>query len=116
MKFLVETDFNSLAVKIYLEDEDGRERRIIGSKDGYLISQTLDRINVTEPILPLLQMPRHMADEFVKAVVDYASNRNIKTENENLLKGKLLATEKHLDDMREFAKKLLDSNLSEPKK
>lgn len=42
-----------------------------------------------------------------------AQKNGINTENENLLQGKLKATEIHLEDMREISKKLLDSKLND---
>ena len=45
---------------------------------------------------------------FLRLMVDYASKHQLKTENENLIQGKIIATEKHLTDMRTIAFKLLE--------
>lgn len=101
MKLFVETNWNTRATRFYLEDQQGRIKTFIGVKDGALIAQELNPLNpITQEIFPLLEMGDYTAKEFIKAVVDYASNEGIKTENENLLKGKLEATEKHLEDLR----------------
>jgi hypothetical protein len=101
MKLYVETNWNSRATRFYLEDQQGRVKTFIGVKDGRLIEQQLNPMNaIDEPLFPLLEMGDYMAKEFIKSVVDYASGEGIKTENENLLKGKLEATERHLEDLR----------------
>lgn len=74
-----------------------------------LIEQLLYPINVpVEPLVPLLEMNSSFAKDFLKAVSDYNSRIGIKTENENLLQGKLSATEKHLEDLRCHFTKILD--------
>ncbi len=109
MEFIYETDFRSGGVRMYLKTEKNGRICLIGQKDGLLIEQTRDPINVTvEPLVPLLEMSGYFAKDFVKAVCDYASNKGVKTENENLLAGKLLATEKHLEDLRIHFTKVLD--------
>jgi len=101
MKLFVETNWETRATRFYLQDDEGRLKTLIGIKDGLLIKQELSPLNPTNvPIYPLLEMGDYMAKEFIKAIVDYASGEGIKTENENLLKGKLEATEKHLEDLR----------------
>lgn len=49
-----------------------------------------------------IELPVKFADDFLKALLDALSDKNIKTENENLLMGKFTATEKHLEDMRKI--------------
>jgi DUF1009 family protein len=114
MQVFVEKDWTSRATRFYIQVEKGNERFIIGQKDGLLIEQHIDPINATaEPIIPLLEMSDRMADDFIKAIVDYASQKGVKTENENLLMGKLSATEKHLEDMRKHFEKVLDKVVSQ---
>jgi hypothetical protein len=48
-------------------------------------------------------------ESIVKAFADYAKDKNIHTEVEDHLKGKLEAKEAHLADMQEMSKKLLDA-------
>ena len=62
-------------------------------------------------IKPFLKLPAIFAESLFKSISDYNSRNGIKTPDENLLQGKLLATEEHLKDMREFSKKLLDASL-----
>lgn len=113
MEFIFQEDFHSMSVRMYLKTKQGDKTCIIGQKDGFLIQQTLDPMNFQpEPLIPLLEMNRGFANEFIKAVSDFASNKGIKTENENLLQGKLSATEKHLEDLRGHFTKVLDKVVS----
>ena len=109
MEFIFQEDFTTMTVRMYLKTMQGNRISIIGQKDGLLVEQTLDPMNATtEPLIPLLEMNRHFAIAFLKAVSDYNSGIGIKTENENLLQGKLAATEKHLEDLRSHFTNLLN--------
>jgi hypothetical protein len=113
MEFIFHEDYQSMKVSMYLKVRNGERAEIIGYKDGNLVAQVLDPYKLSlEPLIPLLQMNRDMAFSFLKAVSDYASGVGVKNENENLLKGKLLATEKHLEDLRTQFPKVLDKLLS----
>lgn len=113
MKLLFQEDFRRLSVSMYLEVQKGDVTYIIGQKDGVLVQQELDPIQAEdEPLMPLLTMSAGLANDFVKAVCDFASKKGIKTENENLLQGKLMATEKHLEDLRSHFTKVLDKALT----
>ena len=108
MELIVQDNFS--VARIYLRYNKGDQTVIVGQKDGMLIEQTLDHMNATaDPFIPLLEMNRNFAQDFFKAVGDYNSANGIKTENENLQKGKLLATEKHLEDLRTHFAKAFDA-------
>jgi hypothetical protein len=53
---------------------------------------------------PLLVLPMRMGDNVLKLLADHLQQSGIKTEKEDHLKGKLEATEKHLEDMRFMTK------------
>jgi hypothetical protein len=109
MEFVFHEDFRTHSVRMYLKTEQGGRTAIIGQKDGELFEQIVDPYNPNgEPLTPLLEMNWSLAHQFLKAVGDYNSQRGIKNENENLLQGKLAATEKHLDDLRNHFTKVLD--------
>jgi len=63
---------------------------------------------------PFLKLPIHMTELLFTAVVEYMNKSGVKTKDENLIEGKLLATEKHLEDMREMSKKMLDALIAPP--
>lgn len=110
MKLIVNNDWDSMSMSFYLEDDRCGKRVIIGQQCGLLTEYTIESYDVgtCRCIEPLLKMPSHTGERFIKAIVDYASEQQIKTVNENLLQGKLQATEKHLEDMRNGFVKILD--------
>ena len=113
-KLIVNHDYSTMNVVIYGQIIEGTRLFIIGYDDGKLIEQEVSAENELAPMTtskPLLRVNYFMFNAFLKAFVDYANNVNIVTENENLLKGKLEATEKHLEDMREIAKTLLKNQM-----
>lgn len=110
-ELIVNKDYQKFETNLYLKFYRNNRPVIIGQKDGLLVEQEIES-SVAMPISPLLTMKESMANAFIKAIADYASNEGLNTENENLLKGKLEATEKHLEDMRLAFTKLLDKNLS----
>jgi len=112
LKLIVNHDYASFNLSIYGQVIEGTRMFIIGAEDGILIEQEItaeNELTPTKEFKPLLTMSEFVFNSFLKAVVEYANNIPIKTKDENLIEGKLLATEKHLEDMREFSKKLLDA-------
>ncbi len=110
LKLIVNHDYASFNVSIYGQVIEGTRLFIIGADDGRLVEQEITAENELAPMKtfkPLLTMNEFIFNSFLKAVVEYANNVPIKTRDESLIEGKLLATEKHLEDMREFSKKLL---------
>ncbi len=59
-------------------------------------------------VKPFMKISDRLFKVFLRLMVDYASKHQLKTENENLIQGKIIATEKHLTDMRTIAFKLLE--------
>jgi hypothetical protein len=96
-------------VRIYVIDEvNGKRSEITLDRESkYLKSKTLDDTCANQ-LEPFLELPENFFNELVKAVVNYAFENNVKTENEHLLEGKLKATEKHLEDLRMYFGKALD--------
>jgi hypothetical protein len=58
---------------------------------------------------PFLKLPICMTELLFTTIIEYMNKSGIKTKDENLIEGKLIATEKHLEDMREMSKKMLDA-------
>ena len=81
-------------------------------EDGYLKGEehkTEEILSDRNKLKPFLSLPVLFANKLFRAMAEYLANTSIKTKDENLIEGKLQATEKHLEDMREFAKKFLDA-------
>lgn len=56
---------------------------------------------------PFMSIPVTFGRQLFKAFADYNNKIGIKTKDENLIEGKLAATEKHLEDMRMITAHLL---------
>ena len=113
MELIFNDDYRRRQCEIYLREQQGSRIVMIGYDGEHLVQQTLSESEIPEfEIKPLLVIPLSMKSALIKAFTEQGAEMNIKTENENLLKGKLEATEIHLSDMREFAKKLLDNKLT----
>jgi hypothetical protein len=99
MKIYIEKPFLSGtdAVKIWVLDERNGSRNAItlDRETKHLKSTRLDP-DKPQPVETFLELPYEFFNDFVKAIVTYASENDIKTENDHLLQGKLIATEKHL--------------------
>ena len=110
LRLIVNHDYRTMNVIIYGQIIEGTRLFIIGYDGERLIEQEVTPENELAQITtfkPLLEVNEFKFNAFLKAFVDYASNVKMVTENENLLQGKLQATEKHLEDMRELVKELI---------
>lgn len=58
-------------------------------------------------VRPLMQLDFYLAEMLFSAIGEYLERKGRQTVNENLTQGKLIATERHLDDMKLIAFKLL---------
>jgi hypothetical protein len=112
MQLIINENFSHMSIEIYGRVIMGNRLLIIGFDGERLIEQEVTRENELMPLKefkPLLIVGRFMFESLLKAFVEYANNKGMKTENENLLQGKLNATETHLTDMRELSKKLVEA-------
>jgi len=113
MELIIQEDIPSFVTKIYGKIEKGNQTYIVGYDGKNLVEQLLPDSPFVDnkKIKPLLVIPHHFLRDLVAGFAEYAQKKDIRTENQNLLEGKLIATEKHLSDMQDFAKKLLDSQI-----
>ncbi len=96
-------------VKIWVIEEIGDNRYSISfDSESKLLTQSLIIDTSAEEPVPFLELPSEFFNELVKAIVQHASDNNIKAESETLLQGKLSATEKHLEDLRTYFPKVLN--------
>ena len=109
MKVYIDYFPNGATAKIYAFEKSGADQISYhyDIETKRMVATTIPYDEAVDPT-PMLEMPHGMFSDFVKAITEYASERGIKTENENLLRGKLEATEKHLDDLRGHFGKVLD--------
>ena len=112
MELIFEDLYHKMQCRIYLKEQQGSWTVLIGYNGEYLVRQDISESELPdEEYFPLLIIPIQMKTMLISAFISEGSKLQLRTENENLLKGKLAATETHLNDMREMSKKLLDSLL-----
>ena len=108
MELIFEDLYHMMQCRIYIREEQGSRVVITGYDGQNLVQQVLGENNgLDREFLPLLTIPIQMKDKLIKAFVAEGAKQNLRTENENLLKGKLDATSLHLDDMRTLSSKLI---------
>jgi hypothetical protein len=111
MELIFQDCYERMQCLIYIKEQRGSQIVIIGYDGKNLIEQTLPDFPAVSDIKPLLIIPIFMKDALVKAFINEGAQSNLRTENENMIKGKLEAVELHLRDMRDIAQKLLDDKL-----
>ena len=113
MELIIEEDFSTMTTKIYGKVERRNQTCIIGYDGKHLIEQALPNppVATNYKIKPLLIIPHNYLRDIVAGFAEYAQKQEIRTANQNILEGKLIATEKHLLDMKGFDKKLMDYQL-----
>ena len=111
MKLIIQDVYEEYATKIYIKENRGDETVIIGYDGKYLVEQVIPANKASKDIKPLIVIPMQMKDNLIKAFISEGAKNNLRTENENLLKGKLEATERHLEDMRKAFNELLKTKI-----
>lgn len=102
MEIFVENDYRTMVVRVYIRERESSIDKYYFIDNGILSCQTVDRSNFQYPeVKPFMEMPSYFYDSFAKAFIEQLNRDGIKTENENLMQGKLKATELHLNDLRE---------------
>jgi len=112
MKVHIQKEFHNDKVTIYVMDESYGSKKNISirniSESGTEFEfKELSREGGPQKLDPFLQVPTLLFEDLVKAFLDYAQENNIKSENQTFLEGKLVATEKHLEDLRGYFDRLL---------
>lgn len=112
LKIYIVNRMDSFVTEIWLIDDKGYDEMYNIAYDSTSKLLVREKISMQDhPEHPLLSLPKPMMQILFKAIMEQQEKQGIKTKDENLIEGKLIATEKHLEDMREFAKKLLDNKL-----
>lgn len=111
-RLIINQNFGHMEVEIYGQEQQGDRLFNVGYDGEHLVEQEITRENEMSRMnefKPLLRIGMFQFDSLVKAFIEIANERQIHTEGESVLQGKLIATEKHLEDMRETSKKLIDA-------
>lgn len=88
--------------RIFIKQEDGKERYNLNlGADGRIEKTLLPDYCATE-IKPFLALPEDLFFELITAAAEYAKKREMIIPSETFHKGKLEATEKHLQDLATY--------------
>lgn len=108
MEIFIEENFASQTTKFWIRKKESHPHVYIGMDKGQLTEYTINNIAMIESDMkPFLELPYSLAQEFIKLIANYASGKNIKTEQRSFIEGELLATKKHLETMEQINFKLL---------
>jgi len=112
IRIIVNQKYDSMKVEVWVIQNDGIDQFNISQHfENGLVFTKIEELQLldSDSLKPFLELPMIFADGLFKAISEYNSSKGIQTKDQNLLEGKLGATEKHLEDMREMSKKLLEA-------
>ena len=113
IEVFIQEEYHSNSISVWIRNRSPHGEENISFDGKNLVCSHIDMSTVMESqVNPFMKLPMEFAFALFKAIFEYQSNKGIKTIDENLLTGKMEATERHLADMREISKKLLDSKLN----
>lgn len=96
-----------MTVDIWVIKKGAEYDQNITFEEGLLKLTKIDYVLPLDESKPFLRLPRSFADMFFKAISERLSERGVKTKDQNLIEGKIQATENHLKDMQEITKELI---------
>ena len=109
MKLFIEKSINTGKVEVFACVDEADRVTYFSQENGDLVAKSIAKNDYSaQGVSPLIVLPHSLFEDFKRAMLEYLSNQGISTENENLLKGKLAATESHLADMQKAFNKLLE--------
>jgi len=112
VKIHIQELFVENAVEIWLLDETTTGTNYISWDGQNLVATLVPQFEAQPPELkPFLRLTLPMYEAFFKAIAEYNSSKGRKTPNENMIEGKLEATQLHLHDMRTIANKTIEKLL-----
>ena len=105
-KIYIDKMRNSNSIQIWVIRHECNCDVFINIKDDELFETNIPHgeLKSKGELKPFLELPWRFGHELLMAISAFNSQNGIITENENLIKGKLIATELHLADIREFFK------------
>ena len=113
IEVFIQEEYYSNSVLVWVRDRSPHGEDNISFDGVNLVYTRIDpNVLAGDVVSPFMKLPMEFSFALFKAIFEYQSSKGIKTIDENLLAGKMEATERHLADMREISKKLLDSTLN----
>jgi hypothetical protein len=117
LQIYINQNFYSNSIEVWvIELQRIKQYNISCDENGKLVETEIDEMGVltiNDKLKPFLNLPMRFANELFKRLAEYNDKNGVKTVDQNLLEGKLMATEDHLKDMKEMSKKLLDAYISQ---
>ena len=101
----------SNSIQIWVVRHESNGDVFINIKNEELFETQVSPGELKTELKPFLELPWRFGHELLLAISNFNSQNGLITENENMLKGKLQATELHLTDMREITKKLISATI-----
>jgi uncharacterized protein YlbG (UPF0298 family) len=105
-------NYGSMEVEVFGTIQRGSPDNIyvLGYDGEKIIEQKVTAENEhTFKFIPLLRVNMFLFDSLLQAFTSFADQKGLPKPQEDHMKGKLEATEKHLEDMRKLSEKLVDS-------
>lgn len=102
IKAIIERNYRTRDISIYLIEEKG-DHNVFYYIEGEEIKKQEIKHNETGG-KPFMILPDILFKVIMEGFINYANEKNIHTENENLLKGKLESVKYHLEDLRYLLK------------
>lgn len=101
MKIFIEHLWHSRSVRIWAEEEQLHRRLNIHYDPPHGLVKTEIRPDfIQDDLTPLLELPYQMYIDLKDAFAQLLQEEGVKTKNENLIEGKLSATESHNVDLK----------------
>lgn len=109
IEIFIERRWNDVSIEIWVFEKRPDGTNFFNFDGNEMIGTLIPEATIPSiDLKPFLKLPRYFAESFFKAISEYNSSNGIKTKDESLIEGKLLATDLHLKDMREMSSKLFD--------
>lgn len=105
-KIYLQPVFGSIDTEVFVICEPGPNQGDVGSylqftNNGIALTKLVrEREGSSDYVKPAFRVPENILREILTAFAEAAQDRGIEKRSESFVKGKLDATEKHLEDMR----------------
>tara|TARA_R110000772_G_C13310332_1_gene440619 strand:- start:27304 stop:27654 length:351 start_codon:yes stop_codon:yes gene_type:complete len=107
-QLIVDTNYPAQKVTLYFRQRRGDKHVFVGYDGKELVETKVNPMEIMDGnVTPLLVLPMRMYDTLLRMFANNAREKGIQTENENITKGKLIATQDHLADLKKIVMKQL---------
>lgn len=79
-----------------------------GENGEIIRTEVKDELRLPYELGPFMTINMNLAGFLFKGIMEHMSGKGVKPKDQNLIEGKLNATELHLSDMRQLSNKLVD--------